>query len=63
MRAPLIAGGLAVAGAIFLFASAFLGVNTYADWTMLAAEAFLVTAVVVFLGWFVAGCISEIRKV
>jgi hypothetical protein len=62
MRAPLFAVGLAGAGAIFLCASAFLGVTTYADWTMFAAEASFVTAVVVFLGWFFVGCISEIRK-
>jgi hypothetical protein len=63
MRAPLIAVGLAAIGAIFLCASAFLGVTAYADWTMFAAEASLVTAVIVFLGWFVVGCIGEIRKV
>lgn len=62
MRAPLIAVVLAVVAAIFLCASAFLGVTAYADWTMFAAELCLVTAVVVFLGWFLAGCISEIRK-
>jgi hypothetical protein len=62
MRAPLIAIVLAVVGAIFLCMSAFLGVTAYADWTMLAAEICLVAAVVVFLGWFLAGCISEIRK-
>ena len=38
MRAPLIAVVLAVAAAIFLCASAFLGVTAYADWTMFAAE-------------------------
>ena len=63
MRAPVIAIVLAVAGAIFLCVSAFLGVTIYADWTIFAAEFCLVTAVVVFLGWFFAGCISEIRKV
>jgi hypothetical protein len=51
-----------VAGAIFLCLSAFLGVTAYADWTIFAAEICLVAAVVVFLGWFLAGCISEIRK-
>jgi hypothetical protein len=62
MRAPLIAIVLAMAAAIFLCVSAFLGVTAYADWTMLAAEICLVAAVVIFLGWFLAGCISEIRK-
>jgi len=62
MGAPLIAIMLAVAGAIFLCVSAFLGVISYADWTMFAAEICFVAAAVVFLGWFLAGCISEIRK-
>jgi hypothetical protein len=62
MGAPLIAIVLAVTAAIFLCVSAFLGVTAYADWTMLAAEICLVAAVVIFLGWFLAGCISEIRK-
>jgi hypothetical protein len=62
MRVPLLAIVLAAAGAIFLCASAFLGVTAFADWTMFAAEFCLVTAVVVFLGWFLAGCISEIKK-
>jgi hypothetical protein len=62
MGAPLIAIVLAVTAAVFLCVSAFLGVTSYADWTMFAAEICLVTAVVVFLGWFLAGCISEIRK-
>jgi hypothetical protein len=29
---------------------------------MLGAEICVVAAVVVFLGWFLAGCISEIRN-
>jgi hypothetical protein len=62
MGAPLIAIVLAVTAAVFLSVSAFLGVTSYADWTMFAAEICLVAAVVVFLGWFLAGCISEIRK-
>jgi hypothetical protein len=62
MRVPLLAIFLAVSGAMFLCASAFLGVSALADWTMFAAEFCLVTAVVVFLGWFLAGCISEISK-
>ena len=62
MHVPLIALLMAVAGALFLSASAFLGVTAFADWTMIAAGICLVTAVVVFLGWFLAACISEIRK-
>ena len=62
MGAPLIATALAVVGGVFLLASAFLGVTPAADWTMFGAEACFVLAVVVFLGWFLAGCVSEIRK-
>ena len=62
MRAPVIAAILAVVGGLFLTISAFLGVTPFADWTILAAEACLVAAAVVFLGWFVAGCVKEIRN-
>ena len=62
MRAPIIAAVLALVGGLFLAMSAFLGVTPFADWTMLGAEICVVAAVVVFLGWFLAGCISEIRN-
>ena len=62
MRAPLIATLLALLGGLFLVVSAFLGVTAAADWTILAAEICFVTAVIIFLGWFLAGCVSEIRK-
>ncbi len=53
---------LAVLGGLFLAVSAFLGVSNLADWTVFAAEISLVLAVIIFLGWFVVGCISEIRN-
>jgi hypothetical protein len=62
MRAPLIAAVLAVVGVLFLAMSAFLGVTPIADWTMLGAEICFVVAVVLFLGWFLAGCVEEIRN-
>lgn len=62
MRAPVIAAILAVVGCLFLAMSAFLGVTPFADWTMLGAEACLGAAVVLFLGWFLAGCVEEIRS-
>jgi hypothetical protein len=62
MRAPVIAAVIAVLGGFFLCVSAFLGVTALADWTMLAAESCFVVAVIVFLGWFLAGCVSEIRN-
>ena len=62
MRAPLIATLLALLGGLFLLVSAFLGVTAAADGTILAAEICFVLAVIIFLGWFLAGCVSEIRK-
>jgi hypothetical protein len=62
MRAPLIAAVLALVGGLFLAMSAFLGVTPFADWTMLGAEICFVVAVVLFLGWFLAGCVEEIRN-
>lgn len=62
MRAPLIAIVLAVLGGLLLAVSAFIGVSNLADWTVFAAEISLVLAVIIFLGWFIGGCISEIRN-
>ncbi len=62
MRVPLIAAVLAGVGGLFLAISAFLGVTPFADWTMLGAEISFVAAVVLFLGWFLAGCVEEIRN-
>ncbi len=62
MRAPVIALFLAVLGGFFLVISAFLGVTKLADWTVFGAEACFVIAVFLFLGWFLAGCVSEIRN-
>ena len=62
MRAPLVATLLALLGGLLLLVSAFLGVTAAADWTISAAEISFVSAVVVFLGWFLAGCVSEIRN-
>jgi hypothetical protein len=62
MRAPIIAAVLAVVGGLLLTVSAFLGVTPFADWTMFGAETCLVLAAIVFLGWFFAGCVEEIRN-
>jgi len=62
MSAPIFATLLAVLGGFLLVVSAFLGVTPFADWTIFGAEASLVLAVAVFLGWFLAGCIAEIRN-
>jgi hypothetical protein len=62
MHAPVVAALLALLGGLLLLVSAFLGVTAFADWTMLAAESCLVVAVIIFLAWFLVGCISEIRN-
>ena len=62
MSAPIFAALLAVLGGLLLVVSAFLGVTRAADWTIFGAEASLVVAAVVFLGWFIVGCIVEIRN-
>ena len=62
MRAPIVALVLALCGGAFLAASAFLGVSAAADATIIAAETCIVLAVVIYLGWFIAGCVSEIRN-
>jgi hypothetical protein len=62
MSAPIFAALLAVLGGLLLVVSAFLGVTPAADWTIFGAEASLVVAAVVFLGWFIVGCIAEIRS-
>ena len=62
MQVPLIALAVAVLGGALLVLSAFLGVSTPANWTILGAEICLVIATIVFLGWFLKGCIEEIRN-
>jgi hypothetical protein len=62
MPVPIVALLLALCGGAFLAISAFLGVSTVADGTMIAAETCIALAVVIYLGWFIAGCISEIRN-
>lgn len=62
MQAPLTALVLAVLGGVLLVLSAFLGVTAPANWTILGAEICFVVAIIVFLGWFLKGCIEEIRN-
>jgi len=63
MLAPRFAAVLAVVGILCLGGSALLGATRMADWATDAAQAFLALAIVVFLGYFVAGVISDLRKV
>jgi hypothetical protein len=62
MSAPIFAALLAVLGGLLLVASAFLGVTPAADLTIFGEEVSLVVAAAIFLGWFLLGCIAEIRN-
>lgn len=62
MQAPLTALAIAVLGGLLLALSAFLGVTAAANWTILGAEVCFVVAAIVFLGWFLKGCLEEIRN-
>ena len=62
MILPILALLLGLLGGLFLVISAFLGVTPTANGTMFAAETCFVLAIVIYLGWFIAGCVDEIRK-
>jgi hypothetical protein len=61
MLAPKLAAILALVGFVCLLLSAFLGVSHLADWLVDGSEGLLVAAAVIFLGYFVAGVISDAR--
>jgi len=63
MIAPTIAIVFGVLAALCLGASALLGVTPLADWTIDAAQVFLVLAIIVFYGYFLAACVNEFRQV
>lgn len=62
MLATILAAALALVGFVLLAASAFLGVTNLADWTMDAAQVFLSLAVCIYLGYFLAACVAEVRN-
>jgi hypothetical protein len=62
MFATKLAAVLALVGFVLLAVSAFLGVTHLADWTIDAAQAFLWLAMSVYLGYFLAASVSEIRN-
>jgi hypothetical protein len=62
MLAPKFAALLAIVGSVLVIASAVLGETSFADWTLDAAQAFLSLGVIVFLGYFLFGCIIDIRN-
>jgi hypothetical protein len=68
MSAPKIAGLLAVLGFVLVVLSALLGSavfgnQDFADWTLIASQVCIWLAASVFLGYFLHGCASEIRRV
>ena len=67
MLVPRLAALLALIGLILLILSALFGsaqwhVPNLDNWTMYAAEFSFVLAVILFYGWFFAGCVKEIRN-
>lgn len=67
MFATKLAAVLALVGFVLLVASAFLGsalfgIANLADWAVDAAQAFLWLAMSVYLGYFLAASVSEIRN-
>ena len=57
---PKIAALLAVVGVVCLFLSAVLGATSIADWTLDAAQAFLLLAAAVFIFYVARGIVLEI---
>ena len=67
MFATILTAVLALVGFVLLVASAFLGSALLggphlADWTVDAAQAFLFLAVIIYLGYFLAACVTEVRN-
>ena len=67
MFATILAAVLALVGFVLLVASAFLGSAVFgsahlADWAIYAAQASLWLAMVIYLGYFLAASITEIRN-
>ncbi len=68
MLVPRLAAFIALIGSVLLFLSVLFGsaqwhVPNLDDWTMYAAEFCFVLAVILFYGWFFAGCVKEIRDI
>jgi hypothetical protein len=62
MLMPGLAGVLGVVGIVCLFLSALLGATSIADWTLDAAQAFLVLAALVFLFYVARGIVLDIAN-
>lgn len=67
MSAPKIAGLLTAFGVVLVVLSAVLGSALFgnpdlADWSLVASQVCIWLAASVFLGYFLHGCASEIRR-
>jgi hypothetical protein len=67
MLATKLAAVLALLGLVLLFASAFLGSAIFggahlADWSVDAAQALLWLGAIIYLGNFLAACVTEVRN-
>jgi hypothetical protein len=67
MSVQKLAGLLAALGFVLLILSAFLGSAIFgsemlADWSLIASQVCIWLAVSVFLGYFLYGCVDEIRR-
>jgi hypothetical protein len=67
MSAPQIAGVLAALGIVLVVLSAVLGSalfgnQDFADWSLIASQVCIWLAASIFLGYFLHGCASEIRR-
>jgi hypothetical protein len=67
MSAPKIAGLLTAFGVVLVVLSAVLGSALFgnpdlADWSLVASQVCIWLAASIFLGYFLHGCASEIRR-
>ncbi len=62
MLLPKLAAVLGVVGVVCLVLSAVLGATSIADWTLDAAQAFLLLGAVVFIYYVVRGLIIDIAE-
>jgi len=60
MLIPVLAALLGAVGVVCLFLSALLGATSIADWTLDAAQAFLIVAALVFLFYVARGIVLDI---
>ena len=62
MSMPWLAAMLGALGIVCLFLSALLGATSIADWTLDAAQAFIILAAVIFLFYVARGIVLDIAN-